>query len=84
MIKGLYISDAGEVQIVGEVSNLSGIIRAMEQVLPQLREQNRKLVAEQFGEHELMQMLTEKKAAEKAAKEKTEGKEEGGAAAKTA
>lgn len=59
MIRGIYISDGGDVQILGDVVNFSAIIKAMEIVLPQLKEQYRSALLADLSEEELMKALTQ-------------------------
>jgi hypothetical protein len=78
MIKGLYIGEDGTVQILGEVTAFTNIIKSIQAVLPQLEEQQRKLLTEDLTEEDLMRLLTEKKAA------KDKAAVTGGSAAKAA
>jgi hypothetical protein len=78
MIKGLYIGEDGTVQILGEVTAFTNIIKSIQAVLPQLEEQQRKLLTEDLTEEDLMSLLTEKKAA------KDKAAVTGGSAAKAA
>lgn len=65
MIKGLFFSESGEVQQIGEITNLSSIISALEAVLPQLKEEHVKSILSKFTEEDLMRAISQRKADQK-------------------
>lgn len=66
MVRGLLILETGEVQQIGELTSLQGLINALEQLLPQLKGQERQRVLSLWSPDEL------KKAAEEIRRRESE------------
>lgn len=59
MVKGILIFETGEVQQIGDLTSLQNIIITIEQLLPQLKKQERDRVLELWSPEELERAATE-------------------------
>lgn len=64
MVCGILILESGEVQQIGELSGLQNIINSMQQLLPQLKIQERDRVLELWSPEELAKAAEEIKSRE--------------------
>lgn len=53
MIRGLFISQDGEIQQIGELTTLSGIIQAMQGILPDLQQQEKQRLLSLWSSEEI-------------------------------
>jgi hypothetical protein len=64
MVRGLLILETGEVQQIGELTSLQGLISGMENVLPQLKNQERQRMLTLWSPDELERAAREIKSRE--------------------
>ena len=67
MVKGILILESGDVQQIGDLNSLAGIIVAIKQVLPQLEEQEAQRVIQQISDEDLQRIIAARKEAKKLA-----------------
>lgn len=61
MIKGIFISEDGFIQALGEITTLEHIIKAMHRNLPEFERQEKERVLSSLGDEELEKLLQERK-----------------------
>lgn len=61
MLKGMLIFEQGGAQPIGELTNLTNIIATMEQLIPLLKEEQRKKVLADLSTEDLEKLLEEKR-----------------------
>jgi len=61
MIKGLFISEDGFVQLIGEVSSLVFIIRTIKNIIPDLEQKERDRINSILSNEDLEKLLQERK-----------------------
>jgi len=57
MIKGLYISEDGMVQVIGDVRTFQTIIKAMINIIPQLQAQENQRLAQELDDEAIHAIL---------------------------
>ncbi len=64
MIRGLLFFEQGSVQQIGELSSLDLIIKTIKQVLPELEQQQRKILFDSLSTEEMAAVIKERQALE--------------------
>lgn len=60
MIKGILIFEQGGMQVIGELHSLQGIINTIEQLLPDLKKQERDRIFSTMSTEEIAALIKEK------------------------
>jgi hypothetical protein len=61
MLKGIYISEDGVVQQIGDVTTYIRIIAVIEEILPQLRKQQQEKVLSELSTEDLLRAVETRK-----------------------
>lgn len=55
-VNGIFISEDGEVQVFGTLSSVTKVIPTLEQLIPQLKEQQIQMLVRQLGPEQVEQI----------------------------
>ena len=61
MVNGILLLESGEVQMIGEIRSARNIIAAIQHILPQLIEQEKKVILDGLSARELEEILEQKR-----------------------